>query len=156
RLIRTPNLDALASRGTLLTRAHCNTPICMPSRATMFTGLLPRDHGARVNGHEMHPNLPVLPQVLRDAGYRTHAAGKLHFTPWVPKRRPFDLARTPEEMDAWNEGARVDFPQFYFGFDTIDFVGGHGGWVWGPYVRWLRDRGGDRHMLEPDTNTVGG
>ena len=42
-LIKTPALDALAARGTVFRRAHCNNPICMPARATMFTGLLPRD-----------------------------------------------------------------------------------------------------------------
>src|SRR5689334_9291166 len=70
-IVRTPNLDQLASRGTLFTRAYCNNPICMPSRATMFTGLLPRDHGVRINGQALRRDLPTLPGVLAAAGYRT-------------------------------------------------------------------------------------
>ena len=37
----TPNLDALASRGTLFESAYCNSPICVPSRASLHTGLYP-------------------------------------------------------------------------------------------------------------------
>ena len=80
-VVQTPNLDRLAARGTLFRRSYCNTPICMPARVTMFTGLLPRDHGVRVNGQTLRTDLPTLPGVLAEAGYRTHAAGKLHLTP---------------------------------------------------------------------------
>jgi arylsulfatase A-like enzyme len=52
-VIRTPNLDRLAARGTHFSRGYCNHPICMPARATMFTGVLPRDHGLRYNGQTM-------------------------------------------------------------------------------------------------------
>ena len=38
---KTPNIDKLASMGTLFTNAHCQAPICGPSRASLMTGLLP-------------------------------------------------------------------------------------------------------------------
>lgn len=58
KIIQTPNLDTLASQGVLFKRSYCNNPICMPARASMFTGLLPRDHGVRVNGYLPHKDSP--------------------------------------------------------------------------------------------------
>ena len=40
-MIRTPNLDALAARGVRFTDAYCNSPICVPSRASFHTGRYP-------------------------------------------------------------------------------------------------------------------
>ncbi|MFX1339719.1 MAG: sulfatase-like hydrolase/transferase, partial [Promethearchaeota archaeon] len=48
--IKTPNIDALASDGIRFTNAYCTNPICMPNRATIFTGKYPNIHGVRCNG----------------------------------------------------------------------------------------------------------
>ncbi|MBC2603232.1 sulfatase family protein [Puniceicoccus vermicola] len=149
-LVQTPNLDRLASLGTVFNRSYCNNPICMPARTSMFTGLLPRDHGVRFNGQYPHANLPCLPQVLNAVGYRTHAAGKLHLTPYVPKLETPDASRFPEDMEAWNRGDFTEFPTPYFGFESVDFVGGHTSFVFGEYIQWLRDQGGDPAMLQPN------
>ena len=37
-LVKTPNLDALAARGTRFTNAYTNSPICVPARASLATG----------------------------------------------------------------------------------------------------------------------
>ena len=39
--VQTPHIDALAARGTNFTNAHCQAPICNPSRISMFLGKLP-------------------------------------------------------------------------------------------------------------------
>ena len=43
---KTPNIDALARRGTLFTNAHCQAPICGPSRASLLSGKYPHSTGA--------------------------------------------------------------------------------------------------------------
>src|SRR6187549_3373841 len=43
--VKTPNLDALAARGTLFTNAHCQAALCNPSRSSLMTGLRPSTTG---------------------------------------------------------------------------------------------------------------
>ena len=44
--VRTPNLDALAARGTVFTSAYCAAPVCVPSRMSFLTGTIPpRERG---------------------------------------------------------------------------------------------------------------
>jgi arylsulfatase A-like enzyme len=149
-IIRTPNLDRLAARGTLFERSFCNNPICMPARATMFTGLLPRDHGLRINGQSLRKDIPTLAGVLADAGYRTHAAGKLHLTPWVPMVAPPQTGEYPECLQYWKNKTISSFPTPYYGFQTVDFVGGHTSYAYGDYIQWLLDHGGDPKDLTPE------
>ncbi len=147
RLIKTPNLDRLASRGVLFQRSYATNPICMPARASMFTGLLPRDHGVRVNGQGLRKDLPTLPGILAEAGYRTHVAGKLHLTPWVPREEPPRPDLYPECLDCWRKGLIDEFPLPYYGFQTVDFVGGHTSYAYGEYLLWLKEQGGDPALL---------
>ncbi|MCA9210281.1 MAG: sulfatase-like hydrolase/transferase, partial [Planctomycetales bacterium] len=44
-LAKTPHMDALAARGTLFTNAHCQAPLCNPSRTSLLTGLRPSTTG---------------------------------------------------------------------------------------------------------------
>jgi arylsulfatase A-like enzyme len=147
-IVQTPNLDRLASEGMRFSRAYCSHTICMPARASMFTGLLPRDHGVYSNNMEMHPGLPVLPEMLAEAGYRTHSAGKLHLSRWLPDPEVADPTQFPESYAAWNASIFVNYPPFnierfpvpYYGFQSVDFIGGHGGYVFGEYLLWLQEQ----------------
>ncbi len=81
---KTPNIDRLAKRGTLFTNAHCQGPICGPSRACLFSGRYPHTTGvyqqpgkkamladkAFFNGH-------MMPEYFSKQGYETMAVGKL-------------------------------------------------------------------------------
>ena len=146
-IVQTPNVDRLADEGICFSRAYCNHTICMPSRASMFTGLLPRDHGAWNNNMEMHPGLPVLPELLRQAGYRTHSTGKLHLSRWVPDPEIDDPKRFPEFRASWNADLIDSLPLPYYGFQSVDFVGGHGNYVYGDYFHWLEGQVPDPRRL---------
>jgi arylsulfatase len=69
----TPNIDALAREGVLF--ENCGAPMAttFPSHASMFTGLYPRYHGVRWNGHRLHRNATTLAEVLSGHGFATAA-----------------------------------------------------------------------------------
>ncbi len=79
----TPNIDRLAARGTLFANAHCQAPVCAPSRASLATGRLPSTTGM----YFLTPALAAEPS-LRDTrtltrrfaeeGYTTMGVGKIH------------------------------------------------------------------------------
>ncbi|HEY2797060.1 MAG TPA: sulfatase-like hydrolase/transferase [Thermoanaerobaculia bacterium] len=71
---RTPNLDALAHRGTLFERCDTAAPITLTSHATILTGLFPPRHGVRDNGTFILPaRVETAATRLRAAGYDTAA-----------------------------------------------------------------------------------
>lgn len=76
---KTPQLDRLARDGVVFDAAYCNSPLCAPSRAILMTGRLPSSTGAYDNAVEFPSQSPTFAHYLRDAGYRTILAGKMHF-----------------------------------------------------------------------------
>jgi len=76
----TPNLDALASRGTLFSSAFASQPVCAPARATMFTGQYPERHGVWRNGLGLDTGALTLASTLREAGYTANYIGKWHLS----------------------------------------------------------------------------
>ncbi|MFC1735624.1 sulfatase [Candidatus Hydrogenedentota bacterium] len=74
--VKTPNLDALAERGVLFTKAICNYSLCSPSRAALASGLRSSQVGVMANGHLYPPTVPTYYQALRASGYRVGCVGK--------------------------------------------------------------------------------
>ncbi len=66
-----PFLDELAKRGTLFETAIVQLPGTLPSHMSIFTGLYPNEHGVFPPNGALASNIPTLPEVLREAGYRT-------------------------------------------------------------------------------------
>lgn len=85
---KTPNIDKLASSGVLFTNAHCQAPLCGPSRASVMTGLRPSTTGiyGMIHDDEIRSDNPVLedivflPEYFRNNGYHTMGIGKLFHT----------------------------------------------------------------------------
>jgi len=78
--IKTPNLEALAERGTFFRRAYCVTASCTPSRTAIITGLQPFSSGIYGNGDckpDRFPKVPTLPRYFSKHGYETWGAGKI-------------------------------------------------------------------------------
>ncbi len=74
-LAETPNIDALASRGTRFARAYTPVPLTIPAHASLFTGLLPPHHGVRDNGDQrLAAEATTLAERLSAEGWNTHAA----------------------------------------------------------------------------------
>lgn len=110
RLIRTPNLDRLASQGSLFTQFYVGGSVCSPSRTAFMTGQFPARH--RMHGHLappaqnaargmpnwLDPAVPTLPAALKRAGYRTAHFGKWHLGTGtgapLPSAYGFDVFRT--------------------------------------------------------------
>lgn len=125
-VIRTPHLDALASRGAVFRQGHCESPVCMPSRASLATGLYPSEHGLDDNAHLSGgafppPERTTFMHRLQRAGYRTAAVGKMHF---------FSRPHGPDEL------RRYGFDDVVEEFDKLELIRRDSG-----YTDYLADRG---------------
>ena len=78
-LVNTPNLDRLAERGTRFTKAYCNSPVCIPARASIATGRYINDVGFWDNADPYDGSVRSWHHRLREAGHRVDSIGKLHF-----------------------------------------------------------------------------
>ncbi|MGB0578506.1 MAG: choline-sulfatase [Limisphaerales bacterium] len=110
RMVKTPNMDALAARGVRFESAYSNCPICAPSRASMWTGRLVSEVGTFDNGAELPASEPTLMHHLRRADYEVVLSGKAHFVGpdqmhgferrLTPEIYPSDFSWTPD----WSKG----------------------------------------------------
>ena len=97
--VKTPHIDRLAARGTLFTNAHCQAPICNPSRTSLLTGLRPSTTG--ISGLLPLRDIVTLPQHFARNGYTTLSAGKIWHNGYPPH------AARATESDAWGPDAGV-------------------------------------------------
>ncbi|NNE01107.1 MAG: sulfatase-like hydrolase/transferase [Pirellulaceae bacterium] len=123
---KTPNIDALASRGIVFDNAFVTLSICSPSRATALTGRYAASVGVSIFGRQrIRDGVPLMPEMFRPYGYTTAIVGKWH------------VGNSPAEC----------------GFDWHDTVAGNGRWynrqgrigddpvVIKPYIeQWISDR----------------
>lgn len=76
--VSTPGLDALAASGIRFGSAFTVAPLCVPSRASMWTGAYPHNHGVRTNELRLSAERDTYLQAFQGAGYRTGIIGKNH------------------------------------------------------------------------------
>ena len=124
---RTPNIDALAARGSLFTRYY-SSPLCSPSRAMLLTGMdnhltgvstipevLPKEHEGQP-GYTMRlePGVATLAERLKPLGYRTLMTGKWHLGSGegdLPKAHGFDrsFALDASGADNWEDKSYMPY-----------------------------------------------
>jgi choline-sulfatase len=76
---RTPNLDALCRSSVRFDSAYCSNPVCVPSRASLLTGLYTHHHGAYNNTVPWPFEHKTIAHHFDRAGYMTALIGKMHF-----------------------------------------------------------------------------
>jgi arylsulfatase A-like enzyme len=89
--VKTPNMDKLASRGVLFNNAHCQAPVCNPSRASMMTSLYPSTSGIYflnpgLGQSKVAKEIPLLPKRYEKDNYIVSGAGKLFHGPGENKQ----------------------------------------------------------------------
>lgn len=78
-IVRTPNLDRLASEGIKFNSAYCPSPLCVPSRMSFLTSCMPSQNMVWTNAHILDSEKRTWPDYLNDAGYETFLIGRMHF-----------------------------------------------------------------------------
>jgi len=115
---KTPYLDRLAHRGTVFVNAHCQAPLCNPSRTSVLTGLRPSTTG--IYGLEPYyrevPNLRScvsLPRYLVQHGYHTLMTGKVYHADYGRGDRDgeFQVIGPPAHVGARPERPLATLPQ---------------------------------------------
>ena len=165
RQLRTPHIDALASRGVVFDRFHANAPVCMPNRAALATGRMPGATGVHMNGVPLPLSAVTYADAMREAGYRTALIGKAHFQnmtaaapsplpaePGVPRSRQGTRdARTGPDYERempqrWRDDTEAPVA-LYYGFEHTELCTEHGDQVGGDYGLWLRTRAPELERL---------
>ncbi len=107
--VRTPNLDTLADESVVFENAYCATPLCTPTRVSMYTGKYPHVHGAVANtlpATVTGPEHETLYERLDKTGYGITHVGVHHcrLSPSVEERVPAGIF---ESMKDWAEACPV-------------------------------------------------
>ena len=133
----TPNIDSLADQGMRMTRCFQTSPMCSPTRHSIYTGLFPIRSGAYPNHTRVDPTTASIVQHLEPLGYRVIHSGKSHVQPssvfaWdhvgkaktidfeairqkiggsIEQEQPFCLLVCSNEPHTpWNRGDRSRYP----------------------------------------------
>lgn len=148
--IKTPNLDKLAAEGARLERFYVQ-PMCTPTRAALMTGRYPCRYGLQTivipskGTYGLAKDEYTLPQVLKDAGYRSAMIGKWHLghadRKYWPRQRGFDyhygavlgeidyFTRSAHEVMDWqrdNQPVREEgYVTQLLGADAVKLIGSH-------------------------------
>ncbi len=81
KLVKSPNIDRLAKRGTVFTLSYCQQAVCGPTRASLLTGMRPdatKVWDLKTKMRDINPNILTFPEYLISKGYSTQGLGKIY------------------------------------------------------------------------------
>ncbi len=111
--LATPNIDRLAAGGVTFMNAYSHIPITGPSHSSLFTSLIPTEHGVHNNGQILGTDFPVMAEILRDEGRNTAGVvslgvleGRFGF------ERGFDTYLDTFEHDWWKDAGEINTEVF--------------------------------------------
>lgn len=148
---KTPELDSFRETAVTFPNAVCNAPACVPSRASLFSGLYPYTTGAYLNGCDpwekpVMNGVESLPESFKRAGYTVWAGGKVFHSPITTERKNKAFCNEPKgggfgpfltedqqvksDTDKWSkwwgagawDGNDTDFPDTRNATDAIAFL----------------------------------
>ena len=139
--VETPAIDRLAADGVLFERAYTHINVTLPSHVSVFTGLLPPEHGVRDNaGYRLDEGIPTLAETLRAEGYATGGFVSAYvLRAGTGMERGFDVYDDGVRFETGRDFGELQRP----GLETLD-----------PALRWLGDVGNSPfflflHLYEP-------
>lgn len=153
-VVRTPNLDALAARGTVFENAWVANPVCMPNRSSIMTSRMPSVHGVIFNDRSLELGAATHVRQFRNAGWRTALIGKSHLQHGMSRQSVHALKTSPAVDHGYPQGwdsfedaelHEVDgfaMPEDFYGFGHVELAIDHGAKVSGHHLQWALDRGG--------------
>lgn len=151
-IVRTPNIDALASRGRVFNQAFVANPICMPNRCSMITGRVPSAHKVIFNDRSLAWSSNTFVRQLAAAGYETGLIGKSHIQHGTSRESVVPIKQTPAIADPYQTGWNTieNYENYlesgapvtdFYGFKHAEFTLGHGDLVTGHHYQWAIDKG---------------
>ena len=131
--IKSPNIDRIAKRGMVFSRAYCQQAVCSPSRTSLLTGTRPdstKVWDLVTHFRDAQPNIVTLPQHFKQNGYFVQGMGKIYHpgfdderswsVPWqTPKAPTYAKVKSPDVKDDDKASKTKDGPAFESG-DVAD------------------------------------
>lgn len=150
-IVRTPNIDRIASMGVRFDRAYCQFPLCGPSRTSLMSGRRPDTTKIWDNEIAVRDKLPdvvTLPQMFRNSGYYSERQGKMYHMnvpgsvgsnnwddpaswdvsvspPGLENKTPGESRQTTPNLPAGNAGLWISFSLEQSGTQADDRVAEH-------------------------------
>lgn len=174
-IVQTPNIDGIAAKGARWDRFYVANPICMPNRASIMTGRMCSNHGARHNGIPLSKDHTTFVELLRDAGYRTGLIGKSHLQSFtgLPATNQYEAAEglqapSPGLRDAiknnrhgseydlevvpkWTTPIAERMDETFYGFEHVEIAADHADKADGDYKLWAKQQRNDfDDLVGPD------